>query len=218
PRLVLADIDLLGTLPRRELASGYAEMVKYGLIDDADFFAWLEAHGPALLEGDAEARAHAVRHSCQSKARIVASDERESANRALLNLGHTFGHALEAETGFSSALYHGEAVALGCLMAFDLSVRLGLCPAADLARLGAHFKICGLPVHLPALEGGWKVERFLEHFTHDKKVDAGRLTFILARGIGRSFVSREVPEQTLRAVLQDWAAEAAMHNHAEAAR
>jgi len=209
PRLVLADIDLLSTLPRRELASGYAEVVKYGLIDDPDFFAWLEAHGPALLAGDAEARAAAVRHSCQAKARIVAGDEREAGNRALLNLGHTFGHALEAETGFSTALYHGESVALGSLMAFDLSVRLGLCPAADLDRVRAHFAATGLPTRLPALAGGWRVERFFEHFTHDKKVDAGRLTFILARGIGRSFVSRDVPQDILGAVLADWAAEAA---------
>ncbi|HMA50828.1 MAG TPA: 3-dehydroquinate synthase [Magnetospirillaceae bacterium] len=204
PRLVLADIDLLGTLPRRELASGYAEVVKYGLIDDPDFFSWLEAHGPALLAGDAEARAYAVRHSCQAKARIVAGDEREAGARALLNLGHTFGHALEAETGFSTKLYHGEAVALGCLMAFDLSVRMGICPATDLARARAHFEACGMPVRLPVLEGGWKSERFLEHFTHDKKVDQGRLTFILARGIGQSFVSRDVPQETLRAVLKDW--------------
>ena len=205
PRLVLADIDLLSTLPRREMNSGYAEVAKYGLIDDPDFFAWAEAQGPALLEGDAEARAHAVRHSCQAKARIVAGDEREAGNRALLNLGHTFGHALEAETGFGAALYHGEAVALGCLMAFDLSVRMGICPAGDLERIRAHFDACGLPIRLPALAGGWKVERFFEHFTHDKKVDQGRLTFILARGIGKSFVSREVPEDALRAVLKDWA-------------
>ena len=204
PRLVLADIDLLSTLPKRELASGYGEVVKYGLIDDPDFFTWLEAHGPALLAGDEEARAYAVRHSCQAKARIVAGDERESGARALLNLGHTFGHALEAETGFGAALYHGESVALGCLMAFDLSVRMGICPAGDLARVRAHFQACGMPTRLPAIEGGWKIERFFEHFTHDKKVDAGRLTFIVARGIGQSFVSRDVPEDVLRAVLKDW--------------
>ena len=205
PRLVLADIDLLSTLPRREMNSGYAEVAKYGLIDDPAFFAWLEANGPSLLEGDREARAYAVRHSCQAKARIVAGDEREAGNRALLNLGHTFGHALEAETGFSTRLHHGEAVALGCLMAFDLSVRMGICPAEDLARARAHFEACGMPVRLPAIEGGWRVERFFEHFTHDKKVDQGRLTFILARGIGQSFVSRDVPQETLRAVLKDWA-------------
>jgi 3-dehydroquinate synthase len=204
PRLVLADIDLLATLPRRELASGYGEVVKYGLIDDADFFSWLETHGPALLTGDQEAQAYAIRHSCQAKARIVAGDEHESGARALLNLGHTFGHALEAETGFSTALYHGESVALGCLMAFDLSVRMGICPPADLDRVRAHLIACGLPTRLPAIEGGWKIERFFEHFTHDKKVDGGRLTFILARGIGQSFVSRDVPEDILRAVLSSW--------------
>jgi len=204
PRLVLADIDLLSTLPRRELASGYAEVVKYGLIDDPDFFAWLEKHGPALLDGDAEARAYAVRHSCQAKARTVAGDERESGIRALLNLGHTFGHALEAETGFSTKILHGEAVALGSLMAFDLSARLGLSPAPALDRLRAHLDAVGMPTRLPAIEGGWQVERLMAHFAHDKKVDQGRLTFILARGIGQSFISRDVPEDSLREVLRDW--------------
>src|SRR5579859_3207976 len=206
PRLVLADIDLLGTLPRRELASGYAEVVKYGLIDDPDFFTWLEAHGPALLEGDAEARAYAVRYSCQAKARIVAGDERESGTRALLNLGHTFGHALEAETGFSSTLLHGEAVGLGSLMAFDLSARLGLCPATDLDRLRAHLESVGMPTRLPAIAGGWQAERTMAHVFHDKKVDQGRLTFILARGIGKSCISRDVPQDVLRAVVTDWCA------------
>ena len=204
PRLVLADIDLLSTLPRRELASGYAEVVKYGLIDDPDFFAWLEKHGPALLEGDADARAYAVRHSCQAKARTVAGDERESGRRALLNLGHTFGHALEAETGFSTRILHGEAVALGSLMAFDLSARLGLSPASDLDRLRAHLDSVGMPTRLPAIAGGWQVDRLMAHFAHDKKVDQGRLTFILARGIGQCFVSRDVPEDRLREVLADW--------------
>jgi len=206
PRLVLADIDLLTTLHHRELASGYAEVVKYGLIDDPDFFAWLEQHGPALLNGDAEARAYAVRHSCQAKARTVAGDERESGRRALLNLGHTFGHALEAETGFSTKILHGEAVALGSLMAFDLSVRLGLSPPADLDRLRAHFDAVGMPTRLPAIEGGWQVDRLLAHFAHDKKVDQGRLTFILARGIGQCFVSRDAPEDRLRDVMADWCA------------
>jgi 3-dehydroquinate synthase len=205
PRLVLADIDLLSTLPRRELASGYAEVVKYGLIDDPDFFAWLEKHGPALLDGDSEARAHAVRHSCQAKARIVAGDEREAGRRALLNLGHTFGHALEAETGFSAKILHGEAVGLGSLMAFDLSARLGLAPRADLERLRAHLEAVGMPTRLPAIEGGWQVDRLMAHFAHDKKVEQGRLTFILARGIGQSFISRDVPETRLREVLADWA-------------
>ena len=209
PRLVLADTDLLSSLPRRELTSGYAEVVKYGLIDDPEFFAWLEQRGPALLDGDGEARAQAVRHSCQAKARIVAGDEREAGQRALLNLGHTFGHALEAETGFSATLLHGESVGLGCLMAFDLSVRLGLCPAADLARLKAHLDAVRMPTRLPPITGGWQADRFLAHFAHDKKVDQGRLTFILARGIGQSFVSRDVPQDVLRTVLDDWSAEAA---------
>jgi 3-dehydroquinate synthase len=208
PRLVLADIDLLTTLHHRELASGYAEVVKYGLIDDPAFFAWLEQNGPALLNGDSEARVYAVRHSCQAKARTVAGDERESGRRALLNLGHTFGHALEAETGFSSKILHGEAVALGSLMAFDLSARLGLSPQADLERVRAHFDAVGMPTRLPAIDGGWQVEKLMAHFAHDKKVDQGRLTFILARGIGKCFISRDVPEDQLRTLLADWSVEA----------
>jgi 3-dehydroquinate synthase len=204
PKLVLADIDLLATLPARELASGYGEVMKYGLIDDAPFFAWLEQNGKALLAGDAEARRQAVHHSVCAKARIVAADERESGRRALLNLGHTFGHALEAETGFSQVLLHGESVALGCLMAFDLSARLGLCPPADFERLRRHLEAVGLPTRLPRLAAGWDAERFHGHFAHDKKVADGRLTFILARGIGDSFISRDVPAAALRALVADW--------------
>jgi len=204
PRLVLADIDLLATLPPRELASGYGEVMKYGLIDDPAFFAWLEKHGAALLAGDAELRRQAVIHSVRAKARIVAADERESGQRALLNLGHTFGHALEAETGFSDLLLHGEAVALGCLMAFDLSTRLGLCPAEDLVRLRAHLDRLGLPTSLPARPQGWDAAALFAHFAHDKKVADGRLTFILARAIGQSFISRDVPEAALHALLADW--------------
>jgi len=203
PRLVLADIDLLDSLPRRELLSGYGEVVKYGLIDDADFFAWLESNGAALLRGDRELRRQAVDHCCRAKARIVGADEREQANRALLNLGHTFGHALEAETGFSSTLLHGEAVALGCLMAFGLSVRLDLCPAEDFLRLCRHLHQIGLPTALPP-GPDWDAQRLFAHFAHDKKVSQGRLTFILARGIGKSFVSRDVPTEILLEVLEDW--------------
>jgi len=204
PKLVLADIDLLATLPARELVSGYGEVMKYGLIDDAPFFAWLEQNGPALLEGEAEARRQAVHHAVCAKARIVAADERESGQRALLNLGHTFGHALEAETFYSDLLLHGEAVALGCLMAFDLSVRLGLCPEADFERLRRHCAAVGLKVALPKLEAGWDEQRLFDHFAHDKKVADGRLVFIIARGIGQSFISRDVPEASLRALLADW--------------
>jgi 3-dehydroquinate synthase len=208
PRLVLADIDLLSTLPRRDLAAGYGEVVKYGLIDDAPFFAWLEQNGAALLDGDQSALCRAVHHCCLAKARIVADDEREAGSRALLNLGHTFGHALEAETGFSDRLLHGEAVALGCLMAFDLSVRLGECPAGDYGRLRAHLDLVGLPTRLPILPDGWEVVRLLGHFAHDKKVSEGRLTFILSKGIGQAFISREVPQALLESVLNDWILEA----------
>ena len=207
PRLVLADIDLLATLPARELASGYAEVVKYGLIDDAPFFAWLEGNGAALLAGDAEARRHAVRVSCAAKARIVAADEREAGGRALLNLGHTFGHAMEAEAGFGEALHHGEAVAIGMVLAFDLSVRLGLCPPPDLARLRRHLDGSGLPTRLPP--GSWDADRLLDHFARDKKVKDGRVAFILTRGIGRAFQTSEVPADLLRAVVADAVAEAA---------
>jgi 3-dehydroquinate synthase len=201
PKLVLADIDLLSTLSPRQLASGYGEVMKYGLIDDPHFFAWLERHGKALLDGDFEARKQAVHHSVCAKARIVAADEREAGQRALLNLGHTFGHALEAETGFSDKLLHGESVALGCLMAFDLSVRLGLCPSDELYRLRRHLEQTGLPVKLPH---GLNPAALYTHFAHDKKVKDGKLTFILARGIGKSFISREVPEATLHELLADW--------------
>jgi len=203
PKAVLADIDLLGTLPPRQLASGYGEVMKYGLIDDAPFFAWLEEKGAALLRGDFEARRQAVHHSVCAKARIVAADERESGQRALLNLGHTFGHALEAETGFSDLLLHGESVALGCLMAFDLSQRLGLCAEADFHRVRRHLEATGLPTKLPA---GLDATALYAHFAHDKKVRDGKLTFILARAIGQSFISNEVPKAALDALLADWVA------------
>ncbi|OIQ97169.1 3-dehydroquinate synthase [mine drainage metagenome] len=208
PRLVLADIDVLSTLAPRDLRSGYAEVVKYGLIDDPAFFAWLEQHGLALLLGNAEARTHAVLTSCAAKARVVAADEKESGQRALLNLGHTFAHALEAEGGYGEALQHGEAVAIGMLMAFDLSVRMGLCPAADLARLEAHLKALALPVALPPLPEGkaWSAPALLSHFAKDKKVKDGKVTFVLARGIGQAFLCREVERAQVLAVLEDWVA------------
>ncbi|MFD2232394.1 3-dehydroquinate synthase [Phaeospirillum tilakii] len=205
PRLVLADTDLLDSLPRRQVLAGYAEVVKYGVIDDPDFFAWLEAHGPALVAGDAAARRHAVAVSCRAKARIVAADERESGQRALLNLGHTFGHALEAETGFSDALLHGEAVAIGMVLALKLSARLGLAPAADAERLARHLDAVGLPSALPAGRA-WDPDRLLEHMFGDKKVKDGAITFVLARGIGHSFLSRDVANGEVLALLAESAA------------
>ncbi|TAJ40133.1 MAG: 3-dehydroquinate synthase [Reyranella sp.] len=208
PRLVLADTGVLDTLPRRELLAGYAEVAKYGLIDDPAFFTWCEKNGAAVLAGDAAARAHAIEQSCLAKARIVAADERETTDlRALLNLGHTFGHALEAETGFGPDLLHGEAVAAGMAMAFDLSVRLGLCPTADAARVRAHLGGVGLPMRLRSIGGDnrrvWEAARLIGHMRGDKKAESGKLAFILARGIGGAFVSRDVDEAVLHDLLTD---------------
>jgi len=206
PRLVLADTDVLDTLPRRELLAGYAEVVKYGLIDDPAFFDWCEKNAADLLAGDAAKRTYAIEQSCRAKARIVAADERETTDlRALLNLGHTFGHALEAETGLGPDLLHGEAVGTGMAMAFDLSARLGLCPAADASRVRAHLGAVGLPVRLRSIGGDnrrqWNAAKLIEHMRGDKKAQAGHLTFILARGIGKAFVTREVDEAALRGLL-----------------
>ncbi|MBF0373581.1 MAG: 3-dehydroquinate synthase [Alphaproteobacteria bacterium] len=201
PRLVLADTTTLDTLPRREVAAGYAEVLKYGLIDDPLLFAWLEANGRAVIDGEPAARRYAVLASCRAKARVVAADEREGGLRALLNLGHTFGHALEAETGYGPELLHGEAVAIGMVMAFDLSVSLGLCPAEDALRLRRHLDSVGLPSRPPPGRV-WPAERLLAHMASDKKMAEGRVTFVTARGIGRSFLNREVPPDAVRAVLE----------------
>jgi 3-dehydroquinate synthase len=206
PRLVLADTDVLDTLPKRELLAGYAEVVKYGLIDDPAFFDWCEKNAGDLLAGDAAKRTYAIEQSCRAKARIVAADERETTDlRALLNLGHTFGHALEAETGFGPDLLHGEAVGAGMALAFDLSARLGLCPAGDAERVRAHLGALGLPVRLRSIGGGnrrqWNAAKLIEHMRGDKKAQAGHLTFILARGIGKAFVTRDVDEGVLRGLL-----------------
>lgn len=208
PRLVVADTAVLDSLPRRELLAGYAEVAKYGLIDDPAFWDWCEANGTAVLAGDAASRTYAIEQSCLSKARIVAADERETTDlRALLNLGHTFGHALEAETGFGPDLLHGEAVGAGMAMAFDLSARLGLCPAADAERVRRHLGAVGLPVRLRAIGGDnrrrWDAARLVEHMRGDKKAEGGKLTFVLARGIGKAFVTREVDEAGLRGLLDD---------------
>ena len=202
PRLVLADIGTLSTLPKRELLAGYAEVVKYGLVADPAFFAWLEAQGAGLIAGDAEARRRAVLTSCAAKATIVADDERERGRRALLNLGHTFGHALEAEVGYGGGLLHGEAVAIGMVLAFDLSVRLGLCPAEDAARVRRHLASVGLPTGLESLpEGARDPDTLLRHMAHDKKVQDGRITFVLQRGIGQAFLAREVEPAIVRELL-----------------
>ncbi|HIJ38063.1 MAG TPA: 3-dehydroquinate synthase [Rhodospirillaceae bacterium] len=209
PRIVLADIDVLQTLPERDLRSGYAEVVKYGLIDDPGFFLWLESHGKALLAGDPRKLKHAVLTSCAAKTRVVVADERERGQRALLNLGHTFGHALEAETGFDDSLTHGEAVAIGMILAFTLSVDLGLCPPEDLHRLRRHFEACAMRTSLPPkADGSWRAEALMAHFARDKKVKDGQTTFVLVRGIGKAFLSNDVPADRLLAVLQDATGEA----------
>ena len=202
PRIVIADIALLATLPRRELLAGYAEVVKYGALGDADFFDWLEASAPAALGGDQDALVHAVAQSCRMKAAIVARDERETGERALLNLGHTFGHALEAATGFSGRLLHGEGVAIGMTLAFQLSHRLGLCPGQDAERFARHLKAVGLPAAIADIPGPRPaVDELMAHMAHDKKVTEGKLTFILTKGIGRAFITRDVPADAVRDIL-----------------
>jgi len=203
PRLVLADTDVLTTLPRRELLAGYAEVAKYGLIDDVPFWQWLEQNGAKAINGDNVALRHCIVTSCNAKARIVAADERESGVRALLNLGHTFGHAFEAETGFGDGLLHGEAVALGMVMAFDLSAALGLAPKEDAVRVRAHLKNVGLPVTPPRTgqHGAITPTRLIAHMGQDKKVKDGAITFVLARGIGAAFLTAAVPTAKVEEVL-----------------
>ncbi len=204
PRLVLADVATLQTLPDRELRAGYAETVKYGLIRDADFFAWCETNAASLLKGERALRAQAVRHACRAKADIVAEDEREAGRRALLNLGHTFGHALEAETGFGEALLHGEAVAIGACIAFDFSAELGICPAQDAARVRAHFARTGLPTGLDAPQLGRRrpgPDALIDRMASDKKTKQGALRLILARGIGKAFLAEDINLVRLREFL-----------------
>lgn len=205
PRLVLADTGVLDTLVPRELRAGYAEVVKYGVIDMPDFFSWLEGHGEALIDGDTAARREAILTCCRAKARIVSADETEQGQRALLNLGHTFGHALEAEVGYGGGLLHGEGVAIGMVMALTLSARLGRCPGNDGARLAAHLAATGLPHDLSGLEtSGWTADRLLGHMMKDKKTEGGELTFILARGIGGAFIEKAVPREPVARVLEEF--------------
>ena len=202
PALVLIDPDVLDTLPERQVRAGYAEVVKYGLIDDPAFFDWCEANAAALIAGDAAARDYAIAHSVAAKARIVADDERETTGaRALLNLGHTFGHALEAEAGFSDRLLHGEAIAAGMAQAFAYSAARGLAPAADAARVAAHLRSVGLPDGAPAAGITADGETLVGHMLHDKKMDAGTLPFLLARGIGATFLDKSVALTDVRAFL-----------------
>ena len=203
PSLVLADIGVLATLPARDFLSGYGEVVKYGLLGDAAFFAWLEGNGPALAAGDAALRQHAVRRSVEMKARIVERDETEEGDRALLNLGHTFCHALETATGYSARLLHGEGVAIGCALAFELSQQLGLCSQEEPSRVRAHLRAMGMKADLADILGDLPdADGLMALMAQDKKVVDGRLRFILARGIGDAFVAADVPAEPVRAVLQ----------------
>lgn len=193
PAHVLIDPDTLDTLPLRELRAGYAEVVKYGLIDDPAFFAWCEDHGASVIAGHAEARLHAIATSVRAKAAIVVEDEREtSGRRALLNLGHTFGHALEGEAGYDGRLLHGEAVAAGMAIAFRYSVASGLCPAGDAERVARHLAEVGLPTTARGAGVDASGHALAAHMAHDKKRAGGRTPFLLARGIGKTFLSRDV--------------------------
>jgi 3-dehydroquinate synthase len=208
PLLVLADTALLDTLPRREFIAGYAEMVKYGLLADAGFFSWLEANWQDVFSGGAEsgsnAREHAIAVACRGKAAIVARDERETGERALLNLGHTFGHALEADAGFSGKLLHGEAVSIGIVMAFEFSAKRGLVSADAVAHVVRHFKACGLPTRITDTANTTPdVDRLMALIAQDKKVKRGRLTFILVRGIGNAFVANDVDPAEVRGFLAE---------------
>lgn len=204
PRLVLADTDTLDTLPAREFRAGYAEVAKYGLIDRPDFFAWLEKNWQAVFAGGPE-RVEAIAQSCRAKADVVARDEHEKGDRALLNLGHTFGHALEGATGYDSArLVHGEGVAIGMALAHRFSARLNLASPDDADRVEAHFKAVGLPTRLSDVPGGLPgAEELLNYIAQDKKVSRGALTFVLTRGIGQSFVANDVPASQVLSFLEE---------------
>jgi 3-dehydroquinate synthase len=204
PSLVLADTDVLATLKSRDFLSGYGEVVKYGLLGDVAFFDWLEKNAPAMAQGDMSARIHAVARSVQMKAEIVARDETEQGDRALLNLGHTFCHALEAATGYSNRLLHGEGVAIGCALAFELSARLGLCPQETPSRVRAHLSDMNMKVGLSDVDGDLPDAcALLSLMAQDKKVQDGKIHFVLARGIGEAFVTSDVPKEAVLSVLED---------------
>ncbi len=204
PSLVLADTDVLATLKSRDFLAGYGEVVKYGLLGDAAFFDWLEGNAPAMAAGDMPARIHAVVRSVQMKADIVARDETEQGDRALLNLGHTFCHALEAATGYSDRLLHGEGVAIGCALAFELSARLGLCAQETPSRVRAHLRNMKMKVDLSDIKGELPDSSgLLTLMEQDKKVQDGQMYFVLARGIGEAFVTSDVPREAVHAVLKD---------------
>ena len=204
PSMVLADIDVLDTLTPRDFLAGYGEVVKYGLLGNEAFFEWLEEYGPALAKGDKEARAEAVRISCQMKADIVERDETEQGDRALLNLGHTFCHALEAATEYSGRLLHGEGVAIGCALAFDISARMGLCAQEAPSRVAQHLSAMGMKSRLSDIDGSLpSAEALVDLMAQDKKVVDGQLRFVLARGIGQAFVTSDVDRADVVTLLND---------------
>lgn len=204
PKLVIADVDLLGSLEPRDFLAGYGEVMKYGLLGDESFFEWLENNGPELAHGNKDLRIEAVRHSCQMKADIVARDETEKGDRALLNLGHTFCHALEAATGYSDRLLHGEGVAIGCALAFQTSMKMGYCSQEAPSRVRAHLKQMGLKTDLSDIDGGLpSSEALIDLMYQDKKVKDGKLTFIMAKGIGQAFITKEVDLAVVKSVLEE---------------
>lgn len=204
PVLVLADTAVLDTLPARELRAGFAEVLKYGLIGDAKFAEWVAANSDAILNKAGAERRQAIARSCHMKARVVEADERESGTRALLNLGHTFAHAIEACAGYSGKVLHGEAVAAGCVMAFDLSERMGISPKGDADRVRGWVRQAGLPASFADLpEIGASEDDLIELMKQDKKAADGKLVFVLARGIGKAFVARDVEESAVRSLLKD---------------
>lgn len=205
PSAVIADMDVLKTLPERQIQAGYAEIAKYAFINQPDFFNWLEAHGAAVCNLDESAISYAVEQSVKAKAAVVQADERESGQRALLNLGHTFGHVLEAAAGYDGRLLHGEAVSIGIVMAFEASCRMGLCSADDAARVKAHYQAVGLPVNASDITPQLSVsaESLVEAMKKDKKADRNSIKFILARGIGQSFVCGDADMDVVKAVIKD---------------
>jgi 3-dehydroquinate synthase len=204
PILVLADTKLLETLPRRELAAGYAEVAKYGLLGDLPFFEWLESNVELLMRGDSQARSYAIHKSCRAKAAIVIEDETEQGVRAHLNLGHTFGHALESATGYSNRLLHGEGVAIGMVQAFRFSEKRGLCKAGTADRVAKHLKSVSLPTHMHEIEGKLPpIADLVEIMRQDKKAQSGKITFILAHAIGDAFIAKNIPDAEVIAFLEE---------------
>lgn len=203
PNLVIADTDVLMTLPTREMRAGYAEVAKYGLLGDSEFFGWLERNHNGVFGFEPQALEQAIETSVKAKAAIVARDEHETGDRALLNLGHTFGHALEAWTAYSDRLLHGEGVAIGMCLAFRFSETLGLCPQGTAERVSQHIAAVGLPTEISQIPGGKAdATELLRLMGQDKKVQDGQLTFILTRAIGEAFVARDVPRDKVLAFLE----------------